>query len=164
MRPAFWTSATPVAQATYPLSQPGSLTALLARRGSVRVDVRFSGWQSARPDEAQALGLPAGRRVFVREVCLTCDDQPAVLARSLTTLDGIRGPWRNLRTLGRTPLAAIVWGDPRIRRSPFQFTRLPSERLPARRSCFWLKGRPLLVMEAFLDLPWPHTGWQTRRR
>lgn len=166
MLPIAWTTAAPIAPATRPMRQPGSLTARLARDGSVRIDLRYSGWQHARPDEAQALSLPAaGRRIYVREVYVCRDGKPAVLARSLTTLAGIRGPWRGLRTLGRTPLAALLWSDPGIRRGPFEYARLPlGVRPPARRSCFWLKGEPLVVMEAFVGLPWPDAGWLPRRR
>jgi chorismate--pyruvate lyase len=166
MLPTSWKPAAPIAPATRPMRQPGSLTARLARDGVVSVDLRFSGWQSARPDEAAALGLARpGRRIYVREVYVCRDGEPAVLARSLTTIAGIHGPWRGLRSLGRRPLATLLWTDPRIRRSPFEFTRLPlGARPPARRSCFWLDGQPLVVMEAFAGLPWPDTGWLARQR
>jgi chorismate-pyruvate lyase len=36
--------------------------------------------------------------------------------------------------------------------------------LPARRSCFWRDGEPLIVLEAFTGLPWPAIAWQARRR
>jgi len=130
------------------------------------VDVLFSGWQPARPDEVAALGLAhAGQRIFVREVCVRRDGEAAVLARSVTTVKGIRGPWKGLRRLGRQPLAAILWTDPRIRRGPFEFTRMSKTgRVPARRSCFWLAGQPLIVLEAFVGLPWPTVDWLPRRR
>lgn len=148
------------------MRRPGSLTARLAKNGAVTVDVRTSGWGHARADEAAALRLPRpGLRVYVREVVVRKDGQPAVLARSITTIAGIRGPWHGLRKLGRQPLATLLWSDPRIRRGPFEFTRLPlGSRPPARRSCFWRHGEPLVVMEAFVDLPWPDVGWLPRRR
>lgn len=170
MPPLVWTSSPPIAIATRPMRQPGSLTARLARGGAVSVDVLRSGWQPARPDEATALGLARpGQRVYVREVCVRRDGQPAVVARSVTTRDGVLGPWRGLRTLGRQPLATLLWSDPRIRRGSFEFTWLPAQppsgaRLPARRSCFWRDGQPLVVLEAFVGLPWPAVGWLARRR
>lgn len=166
MIPIAWTPAAPIAPATRPMRQPGSLTARLARNGAITVDLRFSGWQLARPDEAAALGLARpGQRIYVREVYVCRDGEPAVLARSLTTIAGIRGPWRGLRTLGRRPLAALLWTDPRIRRGPFEFARLPlGARPPARRSCFWLDGQALIVMEAFVGLPWPDSGRLQRQR
>jgi chorismate lyase len=166
MMPINWTPAAPNAPATRPMRQPGSLTARLARDGTVTVELRFSGWQFARPDEAAALGLSRpGRRIYVREVCVCRGGEAAVLARSLTTIAGIHGPWHGLRTLGRRPLAALLWTEPRIRRGSFEFTRLPlGTRPPARRSCFWLKGQPLVVMEAFVGLPWPDAGLLPRQR
>lgn len=166
MLPIHWTSAPPTAPATRPMRQPGSLTARLARTGAVAVDVRYSGWELARADEAAALGLRRpGQRVYVREVHVLRDGRHAVLARSVTTVAGIRGPWKGLRHLGRAPLATLLWTDPRIRRGPFGFARLPlGARPPARRSCFWRGGQPLIVMEAFVGLPWPAVGWLPRRR
>lgn len=166
MLPLRWQPAPPTAIETRPMRQPGSLTARLARHGKVTVDVLASGWQAARPDEVAALGLArSGQRIFAREVCVRRDGEPAVLARSVTTLEGIRGPWKGLRKLGRQPLAAILWTDPRIRRGRFEFTRLAGgSRPPARRSCFWLDGEPLVVLEAFVGLPWPAVGRLPRRR
>jgi chorismate--pyruvate lyase len=123
-----------------------------------------------------ALGLPrAGRRVFVRQVCVRRDGKPAVLARSVTTMAGIAGPWQGLRTLGRQPLATLLWSKPDISRGAFEYARLKADDAlllatrvrgapPARRSCFWRQGHPLVVLEAFVGLPWPGTPWLSRRR
>jgi chorismate--pyruvate lyase len=164
--PLTWKPAAPIATATRPMRLPGSLTARLAKSGAVTVDVRTSGWRYARADEAAALRLARpGLRIYVREVVVRMDGRPAVLARSVTTTAGIHGPWRGLRKLGRRPLATLLWSDPRIRRGPFEFTRLPLGSRPlTRRSCFWRHGEPLVVMEAFVDLPWPDVGWLPRRR
>ncbi len=166
MRPILWTPAPPIAPNTRPLRQPGSLTARLAHSGKVTIDLRFSGWQAARPDEARALGLPhPGMLIYVREVRVLRNGAPAVLARSVTTRAGIDGPWRALRHLGRQPLATLLWSDPRVRRGAFEYTRLTAfGRLPTRRSCFWRQGLPLIVLEAFMDLPWPEVGRLPRRR
>lgn len=158
------------------MRQPGSLTARLARSGAVSVDVLASGWHPASADEAAALGLPrAGLRIYARLVCVRRDGEPAVLARSITTVKGSRIAWKRLRHLGRRPLATLLWSDPRIRRGPFEFARLSSADplaqatglkapLPARRSAFWNDGEALVVLEAFVGLPWPATEWQARRR
>lgn len=176
MLPLPWISAPPPSRILHPLRRPGSLTARLAKNGAISIDVLASGFDRAWPDEARLLGLPrAGMRVFVRQVCVRRAGQPAVLARSVTTLAGAAGPWRGLHRLGRRPLASLVWTDPLIRRGRFQYVRLAADRLaapqladapmlPARRSCFWRDGTPLIVLEAFVGLPWPAVAWQSRQR
>jgi chorismate--pyruvate lyase len=176
MLPPRWTSAPPLAIAARPLRQPGSLTARLARSGKVTVDLLASGWQMAGIDEATALGLARpGMRIYARLVCVRRDGKPAVLARSVTTIKGVRVCWKRLRHLGRQPLATLLWNDRRIRRGPFEFARLATDDplartiglavpVPARRSTFRHRGEPLIVMEAFLDLPWPTLAWRARRR
>ncbi len=171
MLPLRWTIAAPLAPAMRIMRKSGSLTARLARSGTVSVDVLYSGWDTARPDEASELGLwRPGRRLFAREVCVRCNGEAAVLARSVTTVACAKGPWRRLRSLGRQPLAQVLWTDPRIVRGPFEYSRLPvadpliraiggKAPLPARRSSFWLQGEKLIVLEAFVGLPWPAPGW-----
>ena len=146
---------------------PGSLTARLAERGEVSVEVLYSGWDQGRPDETAALGLHRpGQRLYAREVCIRLDGVAAILARSVTSVEGIKGPWKNLRHLGRKPLADLLWAQPLIHRGAFEYTRLPATHpllwagggkvsLPARRSCFSLQGKKLIVLEAFLGQPWP---------
>jgi chorismate--pyruvate lyase len=154
---------------------PGSLTARLARHGQVTIDVLASGWRRARADEVRDLGLSrAGERIYARQVCVRLDGRAMVLADSVTTRAGIAGPWRGLRRLGTRPLASLLWTEPCIQRSPFRFVRVPaampplaghSERaLPARRSRFCRGGEPLLVLEAYVVLPWPDAGLEPRKR
>ncbi|MDP2811676.1 MAG: chorismate lyase [Rhodocyclaceae bacterium] len=176
MLPLHWKFSPPSPTTEHPLRHPGSLTARLARLGRVTVDVLKSRSRPASRDEAEGLGLSRpGLRLYVRRVCVRLDGKPAVLAESVATLKGVAGPWKGLRRLGNRPLAALLWSDPRIRRGPFQYARLPTghplmrqpgieDTLPARRSCFWLRGQPLLVMEAFIGLPWRQTGLLPRRR
>lgn len=166
MLPLKWKIAAPIASSTRVMRCPGSLTARLARTGIVTIQLRPSGWRLATHDEARALNLPhAGQHIYVREVIVARNGQAAVLARSYTTRAGIGGPWRGLRHLGGKPLATLLWTDPSVRRGPFEFTRLPlGDRPLARRSCFWRHGEPLIVMEAFVNLPWPASGWLSRRR
>lgn len=165
-----------------PLRHPGSLTARLARMGSgVDVEVLESRVRLASWEELQGLGLSRrGLRVFVRCVCVRRGGEIAVLAKSVTTLAGVTHPWRGLKRLGNRPLATLLWSDPRIRRGGFQYLRWGKDHplsqqvglsvaLPVRRSCFWLKGYPLLVTEAFVGLPWPvvqehqKRHWSVRR-
>lgn len=170
MLPLRRTTAPPFATAMRPMRHPGSLTAWLAKRGKVSVDVLFSGWDAARPDEAWELGLRSGQRVYAREVCVRCNGVAAVLARSVTRIAAAKSAWSGLHRLGRRPLADLLWSNPRIVRGAFGYFRLPVTHpllrqigelmpLPARRSTFRLRGEELIVLEAFVGLPWPIDDW-----
>lgn len=164
----------------------GSLSARLAASGQrFSVQLLAHGRQSLSAGEAQALGRPAGRVGYVREVILRVDDQAVVFARSVTPYEASLGPWRAIRGLGLRPLADILFTSKGITRSPLAFSTLkassPLQRhvvrdwhqagcgavvegaLPARRSVFVRRRAPLLVMEVFASpqAPW---RWPVSRR
>ena len=103
---------------------------------------------------------------MVREVFLRCGAVPVVFAHSVIRLEGLRGAWRWLGSLGTRPLGAALFSDPRVQRTPLAFraigprhplfrraTVVPASSLRplwARRSLFLLEGAPLLVTEIFL--------------
>jgi len=143
------------------LAAGGSLTARLRALGDFQVSVLSQSWQQALPDEAAALGLGRPRRVYVRQVCLRLEGTAVVLARSTIGRRASRGAWRLLRQLRERPLGAALWSDPRIRREHLEFAWLPVTHplicrspqpaaTPARRSRYWLRGQPLVLVEAFL--------------
>ena len=173
------------------LQATGSLTQHLRRHiGPVTVRRLNQGRGLARADEAAALGLAAlpGQRVHVREVLLSCDEQPLVMARSVCESRHLRGPWRALKGLGSRPLAELLFHDREVRRLPLTSTyfaphsrlgRLQAEQWtqatgmvwPAagfwqRRSIFVRRGAALLVAELFSapmhKIPGPVSG--ARRR
>lgn len=154
------------------LTAPGSLSAQLARVfGALTVQRTQQGAGRVRRDEAAALGLPAGRRVHVREVTLRCDGEARVCARTVVASGALKGPWRALRGLGSRPLAELLFHDRRVRRAPLAFAciRLRSavgRRLAAdwqrhtgaswdgpvvwaRRAVYRRRGSALLVTEVF---------------
>lgn len=157
------------------LQASGSLTQHLREQvGPVLVRRVYQGRGMARVDEAQALGLPGGRarRVHVREVVLTCQDQPLVMARSVCETRHLRGAWRALKGLGSRPLAELLFKDRAVWRLPLT-TACPAPHQPLgqsqalnwqrgtgqgwpaglllwqRRSVFLRYGAPLLVAELF---------------
>lgn len=170
MLPLNWTPSPPFNPSAHPIRKSDSLTARLAKSGRVSVDVLASGWDAARPDEAAKLGLRhAGQRLYAREVCLRRDNIAAVFARSVTTIASAKGLWKGLPLLGNKPLATLLWTNPLIYRGPFEFSRISfndpllchfngNQSLLARRSSFWLQGQQLIVLEAFIGLPWPTTA------
>jgi len=150
----------------------GSLTArLVAASTRFRVRRLAQRMEVALADEWQALGLPARRRALAREVLLVCDGTPAIFAHTVVVAAHARRDWPFLRGLGERPLGGALFVDPRVRREPFAFARLPAHHplrrrlalavpamrelapnvtLPARRSLFRRGGGAMLVTEVFL--------------
>lgn len=149
------------------LSAPGSLTAYIRRRWK-GFRVQPLGQRNALPlpDEVGLVFGSRTRGAVVREVLLMDGDTPLVFAHSVAAAHALSGPWRNLRGLGKRPLADLLYSNPRIVRRPLQFRTLarqdplaqrlrralPAARFPlwARRSIFLRAGQPLLVTEVFL--------------
>jgi len=111
---------------------------------------------------------------MTREVLLYCGERPVVYAHTVLAPRGLRGPWRMVAGLGRRPLGAALFSDPRLRRRPLRFRRLAARdalyrraaevdnpglgAAPwARRSLFVRRRAALLVTEVFLP------GMETRR-
>lgn len=160
------------------LTDAASLTARIrARCSELRVQVLHQSTGLPLADEARALGLPVGRRVWVREVLLLADGCPVVFGRSILPRGHARGAWHLFHGIGARPLGAALFADPAIRRGPLLSARLDRRdkryhlaiaaaglqgasappTLWARRSLFRLRERSLMVSEVFLpaihDLP-----------
>ncbi|WP_333839929.1 chorismate--pyruvate lyase family protein [Pelomicrobium sp.] len=149
------------------LRDRGSLTARLRRVcDAFRVQPLAQGLALPLPDERERLQLKPRERALVREVFLYCAEVPVVFAHSVAARRDLNGPWRRLSHLGVQPLGEALFTDPRVCRTPLEFSRLrpgdglfcrASARLAprppelwARRSLFRLEGRLLLVTEVFL--------------
>lgn len=149
------------------LCDRGSLTQRLRSRcASFRVVPLTTGLARPNPDEYALLNMVAGRRAYVREVLLLCNDTPVVFAHSVLPYSSLRGGWNGITRLGSRPLGEALFSDPRILRQPLAYHRVWRDHplfraiapqlvprvssLWARRSVFSLKGHPLLVTEVFL--------------
>ncbi|AUB77760.1 hypothetical protein BBH56_00590 [Spiribacter roseus] len=148
------------------LDEPGSLTRRLRAQagGAFRVQVLREYWGRPWPDERRRLGARAPAWLWIREVRLGTGDQPWIHARSVIPRHSLEGPLRRLRTLGRQPLGALLFGRYPVARGPIEVAPLDASsrlgaraRAPgaepcwARRSVFSIAGRPLLVTEVFLQ-------------
>ena len=148
------------------LDEPGSLTRRLrALAGEAfRVSVIDERWGRAWPDERRRLGRPVSEWFWLREVLLCQADRPLVYARSVIPGTSLSGPLRRLRSLGRQPLGALLFGRYPVVRGAIEVAPLDAgSRLGARaaahgetpcwarRSVFRIAGRPLLVTEVFLQ-------------
>lgn len=149
------------------LSGGGSLTARLREHGTVEVVVLREGVRPLWPQEQRDLRCRCGH---AREIALLVDGRPAVWARSVTPRLAVRGAWKAMVTLGKRPLAELLFQGRALQRDPLVPQRLPRHgavagrmrsawsppgtTLPqrARSSVFWRKGQPLRVFEAFA--PW----------
>ncbi|MBM7456296.1 chorismate--pyruvate lyase [Oceanisphaera litoralis] len=104
------------------LQDTGSLTERLRRHcRQFRVQLQSTtGEITLTPAQAAWIGA---ERAFCREVLLLCDEQPWVYASSLyspSTLDAVPA----LGGLGRRALGELLFEDPQLLRSEFDFARL----------------------------------------
>lgn len=161
------------------LLDDGSLTARLIATGQRFSLQRLSQeWAQPRPDERRLLAMGARERALVRQVILRLDDQAVVYARSVFPVSSLDGPLLRLRRLQNESLGAFLFARADMRRSPFQIVQLSGDStyLPpalrqqyaawARRSCFEIAGKRMLVSEVFLEAftPWPATTELHRSR
>jgi chorismate--pyruvate lyase len=131
--------------------------------GAFRVQRLSQSWQRPMPSEAQLLAIPHGQWALVREVALLCHEQPWVYARSVIPAKTLVGKYRRLRHLKNQSLGALLFQQSKLRREAFEVALLPrnsqyihrdlrqEQTAWARRSCFVLSKRPLLVSEVFLE-------------
>lgn len=137
------------------LTDRASLTQhlLTASQGNFRVEVVRQGWARPTRSEALALGIPMRQLALIREVQLLGNDQVWVYARSIIPASTMTGRERQLSHIGNRSLGTILFTDPTMRRGPLQITQLNlinQQKVWARRSTFFLSGKPLLVCEVFL--------------
>jgi len=123
-------------------------------------------WETPWPDECGRLGLPPRRYALIREVILFADNKPRLFGRCVIPAATLTGKESCLYRLGTTPLGKVLFSDPFVRRSEFEIALLtPQQELYqkierqfslqyksiwARRSTFYLSGKPLLLTEVFL--------------
>ena len=116
--------------------------------------------------EAALLGLKANQRALIREVLLIGNQQPVVFAHSVLPRAALRGAWNKLGNLGNKPLGATLFANPKVKRTPLEYKKLPRhhpismrvaehmqispKQLWARRSVFSLNCAKILVTEVFL--------------
>ena len=145
----------------------GSLTRRLQERCPV-FSVRALRQRLGKPcrDELWVVKSRGRELALVREVYLYCRETPVVFAHSVLQRRSLRGAWHKISQQGIKPLGAALFANPLVKRTPLYFkklaphhelyvkacrllTALPSQ-LWARRSVFFLRGKPIMVTEVFL--------------
>lgn len=153
------------------LSQ-GSLTQRLQAISDQGFSVDWLGsqWQKPLLEERRCLNLPLEQLAYQRQVRLLNGETALVFARTIVPMATFVNNRRRFTALGNRPLGEMLFNDVAVRRGPIQVAQLrphsalfseASARdaisctsLWARRSCFYLRGEPLLVNEIFLPSLW----------
>lgn len=166
------------------MMRPGALTAGIRQLGSVRLNVIKEYAGAVCLEDSYSLHLPRRAQVWTREIYMSIDDIPCVVARSVAPLRASHGVWQGVRRLKSRPLADILYQNKSITRTNFDVQRLSKSRqltkiaclvernvrtkevtataahqhtigmLCGRRSVFWRSKTPLLVSECFLPTFW----------
>lgn len=153
------------------LTDKGSLTSrlqALSKTQSQTFSVHPKSLVNSKPghDEAQLIEVSSRQHILQREVGLYCGERCVVFAHSILPYSSLRGEWQVLGSLGARPLGAVLFSDPRVKRTALSYKKLsPShplylkatiglkstpKTLWARRSVFSLKAAKILVTEVFL--------------
>jgi chorismate lyase len=150
------------------LFDSGSLSVILEEycKGEFNLQLVRQSWQRPFPDEAGILDLASGRYTLLREIFLRCDNIPLVYGRSIIPVHTFTGAERRLAHWGQRPLGDYLFSDKKVRRGQIEITQIPAthklfqqgninlpenaQSLWARRSLFYIKQKPLLVIEIFL--------------
>jgi len=110
--------------------------------------------------------MAANDSAQIREVLLYGNGRPVVFAHSVLPRRSLQGEWRSLGRLGNKPLGAVLFANPKVKRTPLSYKKLTAnhdlyqaalryaagrpEYLWARRSIFSLNCASILVTEVFL--------------
>ena len=146
--------------------EAGSLTRRLRDLygDSFNVQLLFHEWRKPLFSEIILLKLPQHQRTLVREVMLSAQDQPLILARTIIPAKTLKGAQRSLSRLGNRPLGEVIFTYPKLQRLEMDFSCMQvsgwSDSLTqkivitgpvwGRRTVYAIRHREMLVNEFFL--------------
>jgi len=138
------------------LLDQGSLTQKLRQRSpDLRVEILTEGFQKPYHDEALILNIPPVSQAWVRQVQLVSDNTPLIFARTVIPNLSLQNPWWRIKHLGQQPLGEVLFNQPSLQRSRFEFCHTTwfdhTPKLFARRCQFSQTHSPLLLTEVFLQ-------------
>lgn len=145
----------------------GSLTRFIETecKSALEVELKSESWQQPTPEEADKLDIRPDEQAFVRESWLKSNNQYLIYARSIVPRQTYAGLSTQLNELGTRPLGELLFADDSSYRAEMRYARVPrdcllfdatldqnvdKETLWARQSLFYIKGKPLLILEVFL--------------
>ena len=134
--------------------------------GEFRLELSGQSWQRPLFDEAKALSLHTGAYALVREIYLKCKNLSWVYGRSIIPASTFTGAERRLAHWGQRSLGDYLFTERKAQRGQIEIAKiLPQDKLFrlavknmntenmelwGRRSMFYIKNKPLLVVEIFL--------------
>jgi chorismate--pyruvate lyase len=134
-----------------------SLTARLIAisDGDFKVEVLWQGWRKLSQQEASLLGCQESHSVaWCRDVALMIRGEARVYARTCMPRSTLTGNESQLKNLGRKSLGSYLFQHPQMHRGEMSAYRIADNELSlswARRSIFYLRNKPILVTEAFIQ-------------
>lgn len=148
--------------------EKGSFTQYLEKycAGKLQLELISQSWKKPLQHESKELNLRNGEHALVREIYFKCDNIPWVYARSIIPRKTLRGAQRRLVYLGTRSLGSYLFSKQTAFRDKMEIATIPyheklyslalqnkadnPKQLWGRRSIFYIKEKPLLVIEIFL--------------
>lgn len=146
--------------------EKGSLTQRLRANftGTLTVSVLFLERQKPFAHETQLLKLSCQQRVLVREVLLSVENKPLILARTCIPFKTLKSTQYNLSRLGNRPLGEVIFSYPKLQRKTMDYGSIAcnnfsyaikqeiklNQPIWGRRIIYSIKGHALLINEFFL--------------
>ena len=130
----------------------------------VRVQVLKNDWHRPFISESHLLKSPHAKYSLIREVLLSVDNTPLVLARTIIPERTIKSAQHNLSHLGSRPLGEVIFSYPKLERLALEISHTSKQAWKAeiqkathiqqdlwgRRTVYAIHHHPLLVSEFFL--------------
>ncbi len=145
----------------------GSLTRYIRQQchGKFNIAIKSESWQYPMQDEVQLIKTRQSEKVFIRESWLKCDDKALIYARTIIPRKTLTGKNKKLTELGNKPLGEILFSGKTSYRASMRYAEITktcslynqvisndeiNSRLWARQSLFYIRKKPLLIIEVFL--------------
>lgn len=150
------------------LQETGSLIQHLDKycTGRLELYLKSQSWKKPLKDETQKLKISPGENALIREIYFKCENDPWIYARSIIPSKTLRGEQRLLARLGQQSLGSYLFSERTAFRGKMEIAKIFSkdrflfpainaftngnDNLWGRRSVFYIKDKPLLIIEIFL--------------
>ena len=149
------------------LFENGSLSQLIQNRfrRKLHIDLINESWSTAMTYEKKLLSLRNYEIIFARESYLSCNNKKLVYARTVIPRKTLKAQNHTLTRLGQKPLGEILFNNNKIFRKNIKYAKIPLHNelhnkakkhcniysdLYGRQSIFYVKNKPLLLIEVFL--------------